>query len=67
MHAERKVEQDEAVLESDIEERATHSPPTFAVFDTSGVGEMENGVEEFWRGASVRIRLAPISSMRSLY
>ena len=63
VHAERKVEQEEAVLESDNEEGATHSPPKSA----SGVEETENSLGDFWTKTSAEMGLAPMSFIHSAF
>ena len=67
MHAEPKVEPEEAVVESDIEGRATHSPLEFAALDTSGVEETEDGLEDYWNGTNAKIGLASIPFLHSAF
>lgn len=67
MHAEQKVEQEEAVLDLDVEERATQSPPKSVVLDTSSVEETENDLEEYWTKPSEEMGLVPMSFIHSAF
>ena len=60
------MKQEEADLDSDTEEKATHSPSKSAVLDTAGVEETENGLDEYWTKPSEETGLVPMSFIHSV-